>query len=857
LAKVVCIFHTNNITMQCKNFLSVILITICGYHSNAQSLAINTDGSTANTSAMLDVKSTLKGMLIPRMSRTERNAIAAPATGLMIFQNAPDSAGFYYYNGTGWTWLFSNSNSDSLAWKTGGNTGTTDAGNFIGTKDNIPFNIRVNNQKAGRIDHIGWNSFYGYQAGNANTSGIHNTAIGYQALISNLSGTNNVAIGTVAVNSNTTGDQNTGTGYGVMYDNTVGTFNTAYGFYALYQNKAGSNATAIGVQSMLYANNTTTPFINNNVAVGYESLKGNAPAANNTGLNNTALGYQTLWSNSAGSNNTAAGLNALNQNTTAGRNTAIGSNTLSTQSFNNGGTSWNSFNVAIGDSALYYNQPTTTSNGYYNTAIGNLAMRSNTTGFQNTVTGSLGMYNNTIGQLNTSTGWASLFKNNIGQYNTTAGGMAMYYNTSGNYNVALGTLALHNNVSGNYNTVVGDEAGLGVLNNSYSNNTIAGYQAGYNLTTGSDNVFIGNRAGFNETSGSNKLYISNTNIDPPLLYGDFSTGRIGFGTITPGEKLEINGNLKFTGASTIYSNTGTALTIRSGDGTGSGGALTIRGGNAGVTSGGAGGDLNLNAGANLPSGGVGYGGLGVPGKVNINGSSGYNSVGGAVNIIAGATSCWSLVSGSHSDVNISGGQNLAPTDASSIVLEGGYTIGTSCPSPGATGGNLVLKSGLGSGTGTTGNIQLLNGNVGIGTAAPSSKLEVCGNTRIIGTLNVSSTITSSSGITCPSDLRYKKNITALYNPTEKLMQINAVQYNWRREEFPNMNFNDKLQTGFIAQDLEKILPEMVFTDDAGYKSIDYSRLTPLLVETIKEQQKQILIITKKLTEIENMLAKQH
>jgi hypothetical protein len=101
--------------MKFKQFLSVIMITICGYHSNAQSLAINTDGSTANTSALLDVKSTLKGVLIPRMNRTERNAIATPAAGLLIFQNAPDSIGFYYYNGTAWTWMLANSNSDSLA----------------------------------------------------------------------------------------------------------------------------------------------------------------------------------------------------------------------------------------------------------------------------------------------------------------------------------------------------------------------------------------------------------------------------------------------------------------------------------------------------------------------------------------------------------------------------------------------------------------------------------------------------------------------------------------------------------------------------------------------------------------------
>jgi hypothetical protein len=68
----------------------------------AQGVGINSDGSPADSSAMLDVKSTNKGLLIPRMTTEQRGLIASPSAGLMIYQtDAP--AGFYYYNGTAWT----------------------------------------------------------------------------------------------------------------------------------------------------------------------------------------------------------------------------------------------------------------------------------------------------------------------------------------------------------------------------------------------------------------------------------------------------------------------------------------------------------------------------------------------------------------------------------------------------------------------------------------------------------------------------------------------------------------------------------------------------------------------------------
>ena len=73
----------------------------------AQSVGINSDGSAPNSSAMLDVSSTTKGFLVPRMTQTQREAIALPITkGLLVFQN-DGNQGFYYYDGSAWTRLAS------------------------------------------------------------------------------------------------------------------------------------------------------------------------------------------------------------------------------------------------------------------------------------------------------------------------------------------------------------------------------------------------------------------------------------------------------------------------------------------------------------------------------------------------------------------------------------------------------------------------------------------------------------------------------------------------------------------------------------------------------------------------------
>ncbi len=82
-----------------KNLLLLFFLAIC--LSASSQVAINTDGTDPDPSAMLDVKSTTRGMLVPRMTQAQRTTIVSPVVGLIVYQTNITS-GFYYFNGTSW-----------------------------------------------------------------------------------------------------------------------------------------------------------------------------------------------------------------------------------------------------------------------------------------------------------------------------------------------------------------------------------------------------------------------------------------------------------------------------------------------------------------------------------------------------------------------------------------------------------------------------------------------------------------------------------------------------------------------------------------------------------------------------------
>lgn len=122
------------------------------------------------------------------------------------------------------------------------------------------------------------------------------------------------------------------------------------------------------------------------------------------------------------------------------------------------------------------------------------------------------------------------------------------------------------------------------------------------------------------------------------------------------------------------------------------------------------------------------------------------------------------------------------------------------------------------------NRVVVDGTLAVGATSPGSyQLYVNGK---IG----------SNGINETSDIRFKKDIEPLKSSLEKLLQLRGVSYHWRHEEFPDKKFEEGKDIGVIAQEVEKLFPELVNTDDEGYKAVEYSHLVPVLIEAIKEQQ---------------------
>jgi len=126
----------------------------------------------------------------------------------------------------------------------------------------------------------------------------------------------------------------------------------------------------------------------------------------------------------------------------------------------------------------------------------------------------------------------------------------------------------------------------------------------------------------------------------------------------------------------------------------------------------------------------------------------------------------------------------------------------------------------------TKNNMVVKGTLGVGYSSPAPYVAAF-NGNIY-----------ANGSYVSSDARYKKNIAPLGNALDSILNLRGVSYEWDKAKFPTQNFGEGKQMGFIAQEIEKIFPELVMTAPDGYKAVNYTGVIPVLVEAVKTLKAQ-------------------
>jgi trimeric autotransporter adhesin len=705
--------------------------------------------------------------------------------------------------------------SSNSTWNLTGNVGTIDSTNFIGTIDNVPLNFRVNNQNVGRIDIEQGIITFGKLAGNALTiSATNNILIGDSAGYNFTTGDNSIFIGSRAGIKTTTGQENMFLGFKAGANNTTGGHNCFIGNYAGEDNTTGDFNAFFG--RLAGADNSTGAA---NTYFGVE-----AGRFNDTSNFNAYFGYRSGW-RSSGEGNSFFGAYS--------------------GPFNSSSTG--SSNSIFGHGSGYH-----LTTGSHNAFLGHAAGYQNTTGTANTFIGKSAGFYNTDGISNSFVGRRCGVHNTTGSHNSYLGDSTVYYGTTGSMNVAIGKLAGISNLTGSNNTLIGYAADVDISGN-LSNATAIGAQARVNV---SNALVLGSISGVN---------------------GAINSVNVGIGTPAPGERLEVHGRVLLSNgfstdnAALVYNNNTDYLFLgpRSGSSV-NGASMALYG-----TTNNVGGNPN---GIDFRTGSLamrmlsnGYVGIGVPApvaKLDILGAGSTSST-ASLNIRNSASTLLMYV---RDDGNVGLGTSLPDSkldvrgsikgyDSYFGNTNGGYgiSLGTSGGNYGSIGYGLTYTGTSGSylyrindfssmlqfnaggfdfntaPNGSTGNAIsyttvmkiLQNGNIGIGIS-PTQKLHVNGNGVFTGT------VTASCGVLACSDLRYKHTIKPLQHSLEKIMQLHGVSYFWKADQFPELGFTADKQIGVIAQDLEKQFPELVQTDEEGFKTVDYAKLTPVLIEAMKE-----------------------
>ena len=552
--------------------------------------------------------------------------------------------------------------------------------------------------------------------------------------------------------------------------------------------------------------------------------------------------------------------------------------------------------------------------GGFNSFFGNSTGNQNTTGSHNSFFGTSAGFSNTMGNENSFFGFLAGDLSMTGASNTFIGSHADFNanNPTGDQNTLLGGFTAVNSGVSN-STAIGYRATV-----TQSNSLILGSINGVNGASADTNVGIGTTAPSSvlHLVGSQPPPVATTNGTNAAPVLQIFGGKGGTSTASPGSGGAGASLLAQAGdggdgsaSAANFGGPGGSIMLKAGNGGGGpgggcggcnqddGGSISLQAGTGGTS--GIGGSITLQTGKSFgggsnPSGNVG---IGMQPPQVIRGP--FGSLGGNALFIANESGDAGnsfridvekdnlyLVgrsdSGATADTGIifrtspAGGAGIAEFDRMAINGNGKVGIGTTSPASvlhlNGNSSNFALTFTNQANTAgrrgyriafdndrltfqqadDSGNfaanqmaIDQATGNVGIGTSAPPShKLEVNGSVAGVGPYQDI------------SDARYKKNIFTLTGALDKILRLRGVSYDWRREENPAINFNSGRQVGFIAQEVEKVLPEAVTKDEKGSYRLAYSAVVPLLVEAIKQQQQTITELQEERRELQAVLTAQ-
>jgi len=617
LKKTITAFEFN--IMKINKVLPLLVVYILtSYAIKAQNVAITDDNSyNAHSSAMLDVKSLTKGFLAPRMTSSQRLAIATPTAGLLVFDISHDR--YYFFDGSDWIDMSSGSADGAIWLRSAPYTYTADINDSIGIGVDLPlqkmhikhFSADITGTSGTFIQVQNSNGSYGVMSGirfwNGTTVNTSKGGIFYQDRLSYgrgdlifanrpLSDMNNVTAddarlvlkseGSVEVK----GSSNLGSNEALFHvQNADG--DTVFAVYPygvrVYVNTDQVKASgskggfAVGGFSPAKANevqdylNVTPDSVRVYIDDSYVDTKatgskggfavgGFSPAkgtitnsylfvqddSTRVFVNDSTSGFGV--ENIEGSNKQRI-MRLTTENYFIGHESGI----AITDAQYNSCVGYKSGNkLTSGDKNAFYGYSAGLNNddGYENAFFGYMAGKSNTSGFRNVFIGPEAGYSNTTGRFSLFIGYQAGYHNNAWN-NVFLGNAAGYSNIGGTGNTCIGNQASFRNEEGSFNTTIGWWAGVnmdggsnnlyvgplsGYNNTSGSNNVMLGYNTG-NSNYGSGNVFIGCNAGSDE-SGSDKLYIDNSNTSSPLIYGDFSSNRLGVNEGSPESALHVSNN---------------------------------------------------------------------------------------------------------------------------------------------------------------------------------------------------------------------------------------------------------------------------------------------------------------------------